>query len=425
MEKHQIQRQSKVLFLLSWMAYSISYMGRLSFSACIGAIADDLSLSKAFLGSVGTVFMATYAVGQLVNGFIGDRVSPKYMVGVGLLGAGTANILMGFNDNPGLMLAIWMVNGWFHSMFWSPIIKALAEWMPEDRLSKAGANISTTIPVGTIMSYAIASLVLSLSSWRLVFIIGGIIMLLGGFVWFMGMAGLKDYIDYFEQTKKPKAVPDEPLESNPLTGLSFFPFLLRAGLSFAVAAILFNGVLKDGVTIWVPTFLSDFFAVSPAFSAAVSMIMPIVSLGGTYAAIYVNEKYIKNEMATTGLFFGLSALAILTLYLIGRLNIFVAVLMIALSLSGMLAVNAMLLTFIPFHFNRMGKAASVTGFLNACSYFASAFSSVSIGWIAEKKGWSMTILSWLLVALLGVLISFAGRRPWAKGRSFAAADSRD
>ncbi|HOO25957.1 MAG TPA: MFS transporter, partial [Clostridiales bacterium] len=93
------------------------------------------------------------------------------------------------------------------------------------------------------------------------------------------------------------------------------------------------------------------------------------------------------------------------------------------SLSSMLAVNSMLLTFIPFHFKKMGKAASITGFLNACSYFSSAVSSVTIGLIAEKSGWSVTILSWLLVAGLGALVSFAGRSAWAKGRSFAASGS--
>jgi OPA family glycerol-3-phosphate transporter-like MFS transporter len=295
--------------------------------------------------------------------------------------------------------------------------------MPAEKLSKAGANISTTIPVGTITSYAIASLILSLSNWRLVFIVDGAILLLGGLIWFFGMAGLRDYIKHFDNMAKPQPSPNAPLQKNPLTGLKFFPLLFKAGLLFAVAAVFFNGVLKDGVTIWVPAFLSDFFGVSPGFSAALSMVMPLVSLGGAYAAIHVNEKYIKNEMATGGIFFTVGSLAILLLYLIGRLNIFVAILMIALSLSSMLAVNSMLLTFIPFHFKKMGKAASITGFLNACSYFSSAVSSVTIGLIAEKSGWSVTILSWLLVAGLGALVSFAGRSAWAKGRSFAASGS--
>ncbi len=170
-------------------------------------------------------------------------------------------------------------------------------------------------------------------------------------------------------------------------------------------------------------FLSDFFGVSPGLSAALSMLMPLVSLGGSYAAIYINEKYVKNEMATAGLFFAVGSLAILLLYLPGRFNIFVAILMIALSLASMLAVNSMLLTFIPFHFKKVGKAASITGFLNACSYFSSAVSSFTIGLIAEKRGWSITILSWLLIAGLGALVSFAGRNSWSKGRSFASAGS--
>ena len=414
----EISKSVRRLFLLCWFAYSMSYIGRLNFSACMAEIAAEGSLTKAYLGSIGTGFLACYGAGQLVNGLLGDKISPKYMVGTGLFGAGLANIFMGLNTAPGLMFFIWCANGWFHSMLWSPIVRVLSEWLPKDNQSKAGVNISTTIPVGTIASYTLSSVVLSVAGWRAVFVIDGALLAVASLIWFGGITSIKEYIARREGIKTPEhsdkagAQPQETGKSRSMPAL-----IIGTGLIFAVFAILFNGILKDGVTLWVPTFITEFFHVEPNFSAALSVILPVVSLAGGYTALWANKKYFNNELTTAGVYFLISAAAIACLFLFGKRNIVLAVILIAVSLSSMLGVNGMLLTFIPFHFGRLGKAASITGFLNACSYFASAVSSVTIGVIAENSGWNITILSWLIVALCGMVVCFAGKGFWANGRS--------
>lgn len=419
MSKNEIEKSVSRLFWLCWLAYSMSYIGRLNFSACMAAMMADGGLTKAYLGSVGTGFLACYGAGQLVNGVLGDKISPKFMVGIGLFGAGFANIWMGLNTVPALMFFIWCANGYFHSMLWSPIVRVLSEWLPRAHHSKAGTNISTTIPVGTILSYLLSSVVLTIAGWRVVFIVDGILLVAASLVWVGGIATLKDYIAKREGIRMPQetsAAGSAPLPNSAKT--RHMPSLIiGTGLVFAVMAIMFNGILKDGVTLWVPTYITEFFSVTPQFSAAISIVMPVVSLGGAYAAVWANKKYYNNELTTAGVLFGVSAIAFICLFLVGRYNIVLAVSLIAVSLSSMLGVNSMLLTFIPFHFSKLGKAASVTGFLNACSYFASAVSSVTIGVIAEKSGWNITILSWLLVALLGMAICFIGKKYWGRGRS--------
>lgn len=418
MNKSTIEKSTRRLFWLCWLAYSTSYVGRLNFSACMAAMMADGGLTKAYLGSVGTGFLACYGAGQLINGMLGDRVSPKIMVGIGLFGAGFANIWMGVNTIPAMMIFIWCANGYFHSMLWSPIIRVLSEWLPKAKQSRAGANISTTIPVGTIMSYLLSSIILTFTGWRLVFIVDGILLIAASLVWAFGISTLKEYISKREGIKIPQealTAGSAPLPTGKVRRLP--ALIIGTGLIFAVMAIMFNGVLKDGVTLWVPTYMTEFFSVTPQFSAALSIVMPVVSLGGAYTAVWMNNKYYKNELTTTGVLFGVSAFAFISLFLFGRYNIVLAISLIAVSLSSMLGVNSMLLTFIPFHFSKLGKSASVTGFLNACSYFASAVSSVSIGLIAEKSGWNMTILSWLLVALFGMTVCFVGKKYWGRGRS--------
>jgi OPA family glycerol-3-phosphate transporter-like MFS transporter len=93
-----------------------------------------------------------------------------------------------------------------------------------------------------------------------------------------------------------------------------------------------------------------------------------------------------------------------------------AVIMLALTTASMLGVNTMFLTFIPLNFSNVGRASSVTGFLDACSYLASAASGVTIGVITESYGWNTTVITWIAVAFLGALVSFLGINSWKKGR---------
>ena len=215
MSETQINKSIRRLFLLCWFAYSMSYIGRLNFSACMAEIAAEGSLTKAYLGSIGTGFLACYGAGQLVNGLIGDRISPKYMVGIGLFGAGFANIIMGVNSAPGLMFFIWCANGWFHSMLWSPIVRILSEWLPKANQSKAGVNISATIPFGTIASYTLSSVILSLAGWRTVFVVDGALLVAASVVWFGGLSSIKEFIAKREGIKTPEDTAEHGREPQP------------------------------------------------------------------------------------------------------------------------------------------------------------------------------------------------------------------
>lgn len=197
---------------------------------------------------------------------------------------------------------------------------------------------------------------------------------------------------------------------------SALKLFVGSGLAFAAFGILFNGVLKDGVTLWVPAFLKEYFGVSPAFASVLSVALPVASVFGAYLSVGLNKRFFDNEFTTSAVMFLISAVSFTLLILLGVKNIYAAVLMIAASSTAMLGLNTMFLTFIPLYFKQLGKSATVTGFLNACSYAASSVSSVTIGVLAARGGWNATILSWVCIAAAGLLICVAGRKRWAENR---------
>ena len=108
--------------------------------------------------------------------------------------------------------------------------------------------------------------------------------------------------------------------------------------------------------------------------AALSTVLPIVNITGIYFARMINVRYIRNELGTCALLFGISAISFIPLVFIslagvrGIVPAIFAVLLISITSGTMLGINSMLLTFIPFRFARLNRSSSVTGFLNFCSY---------------------------------------------------------
>jgi sugar phosphate permease len=116
----------------------------------------------------------TYGAGQVVSGIFGDRVSPKKLVTLGLGLTVCMNLLMTFCQNPWQMLAVWSVNGFAQSFMWPPMVKILAQTLNDDDYKFAVNKVSWGSSAGTIFVYLTAPLLLSLLSWRWVFVCSAI-----------------------------------------------------------------------------------------------------------------------------------------------------------------------------------------------------------------------------------------------------------
>ena len=57
-----------LLIFLAWLLYTISYLGKVNYSANITQIVDYYQISKAEAGMVPSFFFFAYGIGQVVNG---------------------------------------------------------------------------------------------------------------------------------------------------------------------------------------------------------------------------------------------------------------------------------------------------------------------------------------------------------------------
>ena len=70
-------RLRRRVFLLCWVGYTVSYLLRTNLSAALDKLIEDMHISRAMAGGIGSLYFWMYAVGQLVNGYLAERLNPK------------------------------------------------------------------------------------------------------------------------------------------------------------------------------------------------------------------------------------------------------------------------------------------------------------------------------------------------------------
>ncbi|MFR7840855.1 MAG: hypothetical protein ACLU2Y_11450 [Blautia massiliensis (ex Durand et al. 2017)] len=173
--------------------------------------------------------------------------------------------------------------------------------------------------------------------------------------------------------------------------------------------IMVHGMLKDGVTTWVPTYISENFLTSPSFSVMITTLLPIFNLAGAYLARYIYQKCQSNETRAASVFFGLSTLSLFILRICGHISIFLTAVLFALTTTSMMAINTLYVSIYPLRYEKQGRVATVSGFLNATAYMGTAVSTFAIGMLAEHTSWNITVTIWVFFTVIALIFCFASQ----------------
>ena len=405
------RKMGRALFLLCWLVYFTSYLGRLNYSSVMSSITEEKILTFSQAGTISMVYFFAYGIGQLCNGILGDKLKPQNMIFMGLLCSGIANLLMGMVKAFPVMAVLWGINGYMQSMIWPPIIRIFAEKYTDEKKRKYSVDIASSMAVGTLMSYFLSACAMHFFSWHAAFYLAAGILTIVAVVWIAGYVKVEEFqkksSEYqTERQERTGAVLKE--KETALRGNEykepFVPLLLSSGLLGIVLPVMIHGILKDGVTQWVPTYIYDCFDVTASFSVIVTMFLPLINLTGAYMARFAGKKNPEKEVRTSAYFFGIAVTALVCLLVFGRYQVFLAVILFAVITASMMAVNTLYVNMIPLHFESQGRVSTVSGFLNSVAYLGSALSTFTIGVMVEKAGWIVTMAGWIGITGVGFLV---------------------
>ena len=397
------------LFFLCAGIYIVGLFGRLSFSSVMAELIVQGALTKIEAGMVGTALFVVYGVCQLGSGLLGDHVAPKKMITVGVLGSALLNIVMTLAPDYHAMLVCWAFNGAFQSLIWAPVARVFAEMLPPAHRVRALSNAAATYPIATVLVYLAASLTLRTLGANAVFLLSAALMLICGVLFFFRMG-------YFERMTEENGGVEQLCPPAAAQGGSLFRLLLISGAVFALLPAVTQGLLRDGIQSWVPTFMTECFHFGTSASAAMAIVLPLLGIAGVVFTRALMKNRIHNELAGAAGFFAAGIVALGLLAATQAANAALSLLLLTAASTAMVGANIMVINLLPAHFGAIGRASSVTGVLNCLAYIGSAVSSYGIGAVAEHYGWSAAVLVWLAFCVLALASILCGVRRWSQYR---------
>ena len=159
------------------ISYLVVYIARNILSAVTPQMTGDGSFTAESIAAFSSAFFMCYAIGQLINGIVGDKIKAKYMMGVGLLLAGGANVI--FTEFAAYKMATilsYSALGFFLSMIYAPMTRLVAENTTPIYATRCSVGYSFAALLGS----PIAGLFAIFLSWKGVFSLGSSLLILMG-----------------------------------------------------------------------------------------------------------------------------------------------------------------------------------------------------------------------------------------------------
>ena len=407
-----------VLFIAAcWMAYSFSYIGRLNFSASMADMTSSGVLLKSQAGAVTTGFFICYGCGQFLSGMLGDRINPRYLVFAGLVCSSLLNFGISLGPPLWVMIILWSLNGLSQSLLWAPICKIVSDRVSTARRQKACTALATTMAGGTLMAYILSAVLINAFGWKAAFISGSSATLLAAVVWITVTTKIEHEADKNGiveeiEVKHEEEGEEVPHEEIP-TGL--WQLLCVSGLTILALVGGVQGVLKDCMSTWVPTFIEDMFNMGSVISILTGAFLPIF---GFFGPIFTNKLMMKtrDELSSLFILFLISSGCLAMLALFGRFSIAISIVALALTYACSLGQNMILIGTLPMYFSKLGKVSTITGTMNALCYVTTAAVSWIVGVLVDRTGWTIVMAGWFVLSALAAVGTLFAKRRWNKFR---------
>ena len=333
----------------------------------------------------------TYAFGQLINGWVGDRIKVKYMISFGLIFAGLCNALFSlFASVPGAAYICYALSGFFLSMIYGPMTKVVAENTEPIYATRCSLGYTFASFIGTPSAGVIAMAVM----WYAAFYLTAATLIIMGIVAMIAFTTLeKKGIITFDKQAKPKE-----------KGASIKVLLKRQILKFTVISIV-TGVVRTAVVFWLPTYLAQHLNFSSKIATLIYTVSTFIISFTTFIAV-ITFKYNLDRCLL--IFFSAASILFLLVLLISTPAINIVLLVLAIMASN--SVSSMMWCRYCPSLRDTGMVSTATGYLDFISYMSAAASSAIFANAVDSIGWSGLILVWVGLMLVGVSVCLPRRK---------------
>ena len=397
----KISQKAKEAILLGGtcaVTYLMVYVTRNVLGTVSNQMVGQGIFDKEFVGTLSSVFFISYAVGQLVNGTIGNYIKSKYMICGGLMLAAAANYAFSlYPASVPVAFVAYGACGFFLSMIYAPMVKLMADSVEPIYATRCGTSYSFSMFFGS----PLAGLLAAFLTWRGVFAVSSVALIVMAAVCFV----LFNVFEKREIIKYPVRVKAERRGGN-------LQALLAHQIIRFTFVSMFTGIIRTTVIFWLPTYIAEYLDFPEKEASLIFSVATLAISFSAFLALFVYEKLGRDMNRSVLLFFCGAAVMFLLVYLVKQPLLNMAFIILAILASNS-AASILWSMYCP-SLAPTGMVSGATGFLDFVSYLSAAISSILFANAVDSIGWGNLILIWFGLMVLGVIVALPYRR---KGRA--------
>lgn len=387
------------MLLATMFCYLFYYTGRQNLGFAMPGIREELGIGEDVIGWLGTALLWSYAIGQAVNGNLGDAYGGRRMMSLGAIVSCALNWVTSFGQSFWGLLIPWGANGYAQSLGWAPGSRLLSNWWPRQQRGTAFGCYLFAAGFSAVLTYGLCILVLTYLPWQWVFRLPVLLMLVGGLVYYLVARDRPEDLGYppisDDCTIDERVVEDESAAQRYAHVLTDRPFLL------ACVAIGFQSMARYGLLLWVPNhYLGEGWKENPG-NAWISLALPIgMALGALTGGKICDRWFQSNRSRTIAIFMTLSMVMSLAMYAVPIEQRLAG--MMLLFLAGFF-VYAPQASFWPLCPDMLGlrRAGTGVGIMDTSAYSFAGLGMPLIGWVIKTTGQSAAAFA--IVAVVSLL----------------------
>ncbi len=368
--------------------YLASYVTRNILSVSTPEMIKEAFFTKEYTGLLSSICFIFYAAGQLINGFIGDRVHPKYMIIMGLGISSVSTFVIPIFDNRILHFTAFALIGFGLSMLRGPLMKVISE----NTAATHARMICTLFSMAGFAGPLIASILSIFFKWRAVFTATGVISVI---ITVLAVAA----ITALEKRGEIKFVPKYDkgiagiLNVFKLEDFIFYMFISSIG-----------EIAGSSITFWIPTYTTEHLGFSNDAASTIYSIVSFSALFTPFITLLIYEKLIRNGIKLALVMYVISAVFFIAVRFTAAPILNVSMLIIA-KMAAAAASSIVWSAYIP-GLARSGKVSSANGVIDAAGYAMASLANVLFSTFVGRLGWGGIVNMWYIIMLIGAAASF-------------------
>ena len=394
-----------------YIGYALYYLTRLSFTFAAPSIMQDLGYDKGQLGLLASIFALTYGISKFASGMLGDRINPRYLMGIGLIATGIWNILFGLSASLCFFAIFWGLNGWFQGFGWPPCARLLTHWYSRSERGRWWSWWNTSHNVGGAIIPLFAAYCAQLYGWRMAMIVPGLVAIFGGF-WLinrlcdtpqsLGLPSIEKFRnDYAESSRK--EVNERELSTKEILFGHVLnnPYIWLLGISY-----FFVYLIRNAMSNWTVLYLVEAKGYTQLGAGGVVLWFEVGGIVGNLLAGWSSDLIFRANRGPVNVLF--CFFASLVLYLLwgcsGNTPVIDSLLVF---LVGLLIFGPqMLIGVAAAEMSHKEAAATSTGFIGWIAYLGAATAGYPLGKITQDFGWEGFFITLTACAIIATLLLF-------------------